>query len=350
MLEKILNKLFPKKKEKIMNLYLKIKYKILNLKLLFQSNVDIYLLGTPEYGNLGDHAIANAERKLFKDLGKKCVEISSTSIMYNIDGIKKIIKNKDIVITGGGFLGNIWMNEENMVRKVIKNFPNNKITIFPQTIYYEDTEQGKKEKEITFNLYRKHKNLMIFAREKKTYDMIKKELGEENSKLVPDIVLYLNMTNNNIERKNKITICLRKDKEKLQYDVIDSLINDLADEIIYSDTVVNYRVTEKNRKQELNKKFREFQESKLIITNRLHGMIFAVITSTPCICADNITKKVSGVYEWIKDLEYIKLINENTTEEELAQWIEENKNKKNNYNEKILLNEYQSLIEEMRKK
>ena len=37
-------------------------------------------------------------------------------------------------------------------------------------------------------------------------------------------------------------------------------------------------------------------------------VIFCVITGTPCIAMDNLSKKVSGTYEWIKDLEYVKLV------------------------------------------
>ena len=42
----------------------------------------------------------------------------------------------------------------------------------------------------------------------------------------------------------------------------------------------------------LNKKFREFSERNLIITDRLHGMIFAAITGTPCVAMDNISHKI----------------------------------------------------------
>ena len=49
-----------------------------------------------------------------------------------------------------------------------------------------------------------------------------------------------------------------------------------------------------------------FGNRKLIITDRLHGMIFSAITNTPCIALANSTGKVKGVYDWIrKDNNYI---------------------------------------------
>ena len=47
------------------------------------------------------------------------------------------------------------------------------------------------------------------------------------------------------------------------------------------------------------------------LTNRLHCMIFAYLSKTPCLAFDNKSKKVSGVYEWIKDCEFIQLYDRN---------------------------------------
>ena len=323
MLEKILRKVCPNKKEKIMNKYLRIKYKLKTIKFYFMKKPDYYLLGTPEYGNLGDHAIAFAEKEFIKDCNKKVIEITSPTVYYNIKGIKRLIKNKPIIITGGGFLGSLWLNEENMVRKIIKEFPNNKIIIFPQTVFYENTEIGENEKKTTFSLYEKHKNLHIFAREEKTYNFLKAELKNVDIKMVPEIVLYLNKTDN-IKRENKILICMRNDKEKINNNAIESFLADsdtMNIQLEYTETNLPYAITEKTRIKELTNKFKQFQTSKLVITNRLHGMVFAAITSTPCLCMDNLTKKVSGVYKWIENNQYIKLIDNQTELEDIKNFV-----------------------------
>ena len=55
---------------------------------------------------------------------------------------------------------------------------------------------------------------------------------------------------------------------------------------------------------------KQIKKSKLLITDRLHGMIFAVITNTPCIAFANKSGKVKGVYNWIsKDNDYVKFAN-----------------------------------------
>lgn len=36
-------------------------------------------------------------------------------------------------------------------------------------------------------------------------------------------------------------------------------------------------------------------------------MIFAALCGIPCIAFDNVSNKVSNVYEWIKELKYVKI-------------------------------------------
>ena len=57
----------------------------------------------------------------------------------------------------------------------------------------------------------------------------------------------------------------------------------------------------KNRKKELSRVFADFAEGKVLVTDRLHAMLFSVLSGTPCIALDNKTGKVFGVADWLKD-------------------------------------------------
>lgn len=74
--------------------------------------------------------------------------------------------------------------------------------------------------------------------------------------------------------------------------------------------LVPYMVSEGMRKKEVKNKLEQFKKAKLIITDRLHGMIFATITATPCIAFGNSNGKVKNVYGWLKHNEYIKYVND----------------------------------------
>ena len=53
-------------------------------------------------------------------------------------------------------------------------------------------------------------------------------------------------------------------------------------------------------------KLQEFSTARLVITDRLHGMVFAAITGTACIAFRNYNYKIEGTYEWIEYLQYIQ--------------------------------------------
>mgnify|MGYP002520369981 CR=1 FL=1 len=56
----------------------------------------------------------------------------------------------------------------------------------------------------------------------------------------------------------------------------------------------------------LIQKLVQFSRAKVLVTDRLHGMVFAAITGTPCIVLSNYNHKVKGTYEWIRYLPYIR--------------------------------------------
>ncbi len=66
--------------------------------------------------------------------------------------------------------------------------------------------------------------------------------------------------------------------------------------------------TVKERREILENKYNQFRQAEIAITDRLHGMVLAAITGTPCIVFSNYNQKVKGTYEWLKDLEYIRFV------------------------------------------
>ncbi len=61
------------------------------------------------------------------------------------------------------------------------------------------------------------------------------------------------------------------------------------------------------REAVVEEKLKEISEAKIVVTDRLHCMIASAITGTYCIAFDNLSGKVSGVYEWLRHLDYIKI-------------------------------------------
>lgn len=272
---------------------------------------------TPLHGNMGDQAIVYATNKYLRDNFKDydILEIYRLDIYKYMKALKKIVNPEDlIVLIGGGNMGNLWISEEEDRRFVIKNFLHNKIISMPQTISFTSDLDGYMELTKTKNIYNKNNNLILISREEKSYKLMKEYFENNNIILNPDTVLYLNNTiDTNKYKREYIMTCLRNDKESILGNKKDILINKLNSEfgqIVEYDTVVNKTIFKEQREKELNGMFDKFLKAKIVITDRLHGMVFCAITKTPCIVTKSLDHKVTGTYEWIKDLNYIKLIDD----------------------------------------
>lgn len=284
------------------------------IKIVKRSNdICIFFMSTPCHGNLGDQAIVYAQYEMFKKLGlkDKIVEISNSDYVRNKHIIKKYIDDKDmIVIDGGGNLGTLWPDEDDKIGEIINTYYRNKIIIFPQTCYYEEGKEGRERLNKNKQIYLKNKNLMLCLRDKKSYEFCKDKFPQLKTIYVPDIVLSISELMFEVAREGCL-LCFRNDLEKM---VSNKDIKNLQDylkgiNIPYKNTstLVDMKVDIHNREKVLMDKWKEFASAKLIITDRLHGMVFAAITGTPCLALDNKSKKVSGVYKWISNQKYIKI-------------------------------------------
>lgn len=280
----------------------------------------IILIGTSVYGNLGDQAISTAEMKFLEDHypEQTILEIPNALYFNDSDVLKQNITSSDILlINGGGFLGTLWPEAEEMARDVVSHFKENKVVIMPQTIFFSPDQEGEKELEISKAVYQNHADLTLFVRDQRSYEYANVHLrgGKlTDIYLVPDIVTYINMDQGPAAR-NQILFCMRRDKEKIDNERQMNLIQDYLAKhndlpIKYQDTVVEDQLDLYNRKEALDQTFAEFRQSKLVVTDRLHGMIISAITGTPCIALNNISGKVKGQYEWIEYLDYIHYVND----------------------------------------
>ena len=278
-------------------------YKVLHKK-------PVFLIFTPEHANLGDHAIAYAEGKLLKRLNVGYYEITGKQL-YKLHQYKflKVLNGATLFINGGGNLGTLWPEIEKMNRWIISSAKKSVICIMPNSIYYESDEKGIRELQKSIELYNSHQRLYIYAREQISYEIMRKIYS--NVKIVPDIVLTLNESEDQYLRRGCL-FCMRNDIEgtvtREQFNTLYKIAKELFDVVDKTNTVLNYDVSVKNREIELIKLLDQLKKAELVVTDRLHGMIFCAITGTKCIVLSGKSPKILGCYEWIKDLGYIVLI------------------------------------------
>lgn len=277
----------------------------------------IILFNTPEHDNLGDHLIAISELDFLKKYFpyNQIIEITDMEYLWHHDKIRQYVTKEDILlITGGGFMGSLWLyNCENNVRSIISEYPDNRIIIFPQTVFFEDTPKGVSEYEKSKSIYSCHKNLTICAREKASFDTLNNMIDKNKVFMLPDMaLLYSNKTIKHTDLQ-KALICFRQDKESILSEsekvFVENELKKRGYRIEYT-SMHEGIVGKEQRRKKVEAKLTEISNAELVVTDTLHCMVSAALTKTECIFFDNLSGKVGNVYKWIDNNVFLHFCND----------------------------------------
>lgn len=308
----LLNQIFYKNKEFLAQ-----------IKQFSKNKKCIYYLGSEEYGNLGDAKIAEAITEFANQYFSEYhfLEITCNDYSRVRLYLRRYIKRKDIIfLTGGGNFGNLYPASEKIREDIISCWKKNLKIVFPQTLDFSKDAKGNKWLQEAKTVYTKKNNVIIFAREEYSFRLIQKSF-DCDSYLVPDIVLFLN-EQKKVERGKRILLCFRNDIERnmseLERECIVKATLKTNYDIEYIDLQLPYDVAKNLRREKIEEKINAMRRASLVITDRLHGMVFAAITGTPCIALSNYNHKVEGTYKWISYLPYVKYAE---SAEDVIRWI-----------------------------
>ncbi|WP_455138443.1 polysaccharide pyruvyl transferase family protein [Thermophilibacter sp.] len=272
-------------------------------------------MDTPEHGNIGDQAIALAEQQLLDEWFGPDSYFEVTA--NQVEGFEKTLAklspmNQVILVHGGGFLGSLWPNEEYRFRRILEAFRGHRVVVFPQTVTFDrSTPEGEEFFQESVTSWCSHPDLTICCRERLSERFVSENFPGVRALLTPDVVLGLETPSEHVERHG-VLFCMRADRERVLDDVTVKSLSAAVkaalpgEPIAYTDTAVDHRVPPKRREREVFAKLAEFSSARLMVTDRLHGMVFAAITGTPCVALNNSNGKVGRVYEWIAELSYVR--------------------------------------------
>ena len=332
MISRIKNKIceFAYKKNWYDLLYIFAEKKYFSLYDQYKGKKKAFLLMEPEYGNLGDHAIAYASEKFIKDKFPeyKLISVTEANTCRCLRAIKRVCDEGDLVfIQGGGNMGSLYPYIERMRRFCVKKIRKIPVICLPVSVYFSEDFKGRREQKKSMNIYNNSDNLCIFVRDKFSYDYMKKYISDDKIKLVPDMVYYLTgKSDKKIKKNDDYLICLRKENESAigeeKREILSrSLLNKYENTFLY-DTTIWRSVSSEFREVELDTLFRMFARAKCVITDRMHGMIISFIMGTPCVVLKSMDTKILGSYEWIKESKSIRIVSAEDIES-ISKYIEE---------------------------
>ncbi|WP_055106049.1 polysaccharide pyruvyl transferase family protein [Paenibacillus ihumii] len=281
----------------------------------FRSNKKIWYMITPppKLSNVGDHAQVVAIKQWFDKYYKqyKIIEVDKDEVRKHISLIKDCIGKEDLIfLHSGGNLGDRGKWSEGVRRLIIDSFPDNPIISLPQTIFFSDTEYGRNEKRTSMEIYRRHPNLTIIGRDFESGRLAKEMFPLANTFTIPDFVLSIDniqlkmKQNNEIER---VLLCLREDDESLlNYQQKLEISKAIQYETRYYDTTLDTWIDKEKRESILINTLHYFNEHDVIVTDRFHGLIFAVICKIPCVVLRTVDHKLTSAFEWFKDVNFVE--------------------------------------------
>ncbi|MGN2275049.1 polysaccharide pyruvyl transferase family protein [Priestia megaterium] len=279
----------------------------------------IYYLDYPFHTNIGDLLIHKGSEKFFETNN---IKVEARYSIFNFPQNLLIPKDHIIVLQGGGNFGDLWIKHQYFREMIINQYPEHRIVMLPQTVYFQNDDNYIKAKE----LFNKHSDLHIYARDIRSLGQLNGFC--ENVYLLPDMAHELWPINPRKTPCKENLYLLRNDKELNKKMIFKPQKNqDIAD---WSNLV-----TEKDaqRAREIKRGYKKvgiseadtwyefsdylidkavslFSNYNKIITTRLHGHILACLLDKESTLYDNSYGKNSEYYHaWTYNLKNTNFIN-----------------------------------------
>lgn len=295
---------------------------ILN-KLLSLIKNNYIFIDLPYYANIGDTLIWKGTENLLKRVPFNCLLRASWQTFQYPDLAEDVV----ILMMGGGNWGDLYEPHNVLRRNVVQRYPNNRIIILPQTVYYEGARNARNDAKI----FRKHRKLTICARDKYSYHFLKAFGFGHDIRLVPDMAFCINVEELKQYAKpalNKDLLFKRIDKEKTDTHIIDQISKDydISDWPLYGEEdpqlTYLYRLIEQKKWKEaddyavnayLPNRVKVgvglISQYNSVISNRLHGAILSLLLDKEVFILDNSYGKNSQYYNtWLKGVNNVILL------------------------------------------
>ncbi|MEP7167088.1 MAG: polysaccharide pyruvyl transferase family protein [Candidatus Woesebacteria bacterium] len=290
-------------------------------------NSTVVLLDVPNYYNPGDQLIWEGEVQLLKKLDKQ-IRYTASALFFN----PSVVSDEDcILLHGGGNFGDLYPMNQNFREMIVEKFPKNKIIVLPETIHFSNEKLLKK----CAKLFSKNSNVIICARDKKSFTLLEKHFLKSKHLLLPDMafsiksiipetknhrqekVLFLSRTDGEIKKsvdKNSLGFIKEldiSDWPSYQYGAVALLIRifiryinrALLQVLKFLGLHWNKEhdalglIKYHTKERQIQSGMKMISEYRLVITSRLHGHILACLMGIPNIILDNSYGKNRNFFE-----------------------------------------------------
>ncbi len=293
-------------------------------------NSDYALLDLHYFSNIGDTLIWEGAASFLSTMPYRCLQHSSAETFRWGAFPKDVL----LILQGGGNFGDFWRSHQDFRLEIIKRYPDNRILIFPQTVFYENEATLKSDAE----LMAKHANLTICARDAVSFGILKKHFSANNILMLPDMAFCIPPATVSKYRaaENQKTLLLKRTDKELVAEELAGIVGPSGDaEILdwpsferasmitrFFEKALSNRGLVKNKMNWLidlyaDKVLRPYlvrtgvrfiSPYKTIYTTRLHASILSILLHKEHRIIDITYGKITNFFDtWLADLEGVSL-------------------------------------------
>lgn len=267
----------------------------------------VFLFGVPHHSNLGDQAQTYCILNWIETYLPKyqvCLSMLTTAMPIRLWLIRKCFRKGDILLCHSGYHLTDMYHEKDVYEKIAKLFPEETLRILPQTIYFREKENADECAEV----FNKHGKCIILCRDAYSYATAQSLFDECRTYLYPDIVtsqIGVFPVGASPDRDG-VLFCMRNDMEVLYSKEQIADVRRKVEEHYttrLSDTTIDRspRRIAQNRRQILAETFADMAKSRVVVTDRYHGTIFALVANTPVIVVNSADHKLSSGVKWFPE-------------------------------------------------
>ena len=283
------------------------------LRPLVSSSTRIALLDFPSHTNVGDSAIWLGQLASLARVGAPAPCYTCDARTYDRRALAQRIGDGTILLSGGGNLGDLWETHQLFRERVIAHFPANPIVQLPQSIRFQSRETLARARAVLG----RHSRFTLLVRDTESLSVARRELGT-TSVLAPDMAFGLEPLTRVAPAAHEIVWLKRGDQED-RWAADDPTLRDAAPRLDWvgetrtplirlHDALSRFAARRpaaqgalqpllssaypRLARARLDRGLRLLGSARVVVTDRLHGHILALLLGVPHVVLPDRNRKL----------------------------------------------------------
>lgn len=306
----------------------RLKDKLRDLLALVPSGSRIALLDEPVHRNIGDHLIQIASESFFAEHDIDIVYRANVW-NYKASHCRALLDGDTILVfLGGGHLGDLYPHHQDLREQVLRDFPDHKAVILPQSIHFQSAARLEQAKAA----FDAHKHLHICIRDRASSQFAQEHFSAPVH-LVPDMAhqLWPMVTAEPVDQNAPVLFLIRRDKESsgipATLEPYRQLFIDWNQLITYKDELIliccvagfllgkqhhsfsryTDRAIQQLRRKLIGEAVSLFTPHEKIASSRLHGVLLGLLLGKEVTALPSTTGKTTAYHAtWLGDIPALK--------------------------------------------